>query len=158
MHSPRVYVDTSVFGGINDEEFAEPSQRFFERAKRGDFVILISQIVLDELQGAPESILKAVDDLPPEYLERVGVNEEVISLAESYIQAGILGEDWIDDAMHVAAATVMKADLILSWNFKHIVNFRRIQKFNSVNLANGYNLVDIRSPQEVEYGDEDQGF
>ncbi len=58
------------------------------------------------------------------------------------------------DAIHVAAATVAGADLVLSWNFKHIVNYDRIHKYNAVNLLNGYRQIDIRSPMELTHGEE----
>ena len=74
-----------------------------------------------------------------------------MALADAYIAAGALAEASREDATHVAVATVARADLVLSWNFKHIVNYHRIQKFNSVNLANNYGLIDIRSPFEIDY-------
>ena len=46
MRKTRVYIDTSVFGGANDVEFAEPSRRFFDRVKAGVFTVLISAEVL----------------------------------------------------------------------------------------------------------------
>ena len=55
--------------------------------------------------------------------------------------------------MHVAVATVARADLILSWNFRHLVNYDRILKFNSINMAEGYQHIEIRSPMEVGYDD-----
>lgn len=155
MRRIRAYVDTSVFSGVHDEEFAEHSKAFLDRVAAGDFIVLISQIVLDELENAPAPVKAVLDSLPKESLEGIDINEEVNRLSEEYIARGVLTEKWRDDAMHVAAATVAKADVILSWNFRHIVNFQRIQKFNSVNLANGYSLMDIRSPLEVEYVDED---
>ena len=60
------------------------------------------------------------------------------------------------DAVHVAAATVAQADLILSWNFEHIVRYDRIRKFNGVNAIQGYRVLDIRSPLEIDYDGEDQ--
>ena len=60
------------------------------------------------------------------------------------------------DKSHVAAATVARADLILSWNFKHIVNYDRIHKYNGVNALNGYKAIEIHSPLELVYGDEDE--
>ena len=131
------------------------SSSFFDRVKDGKFTILVSEVVLDELQDAPGPVKRAIEDLSEQCLERVEIDESVNELAEAYIAAGILSEKWRDDAMHVAAATVANADLILSWNFRHIVNFQRIHKFNGINLSNGYSLVDIRSPLEVEYDDED---
>ena len=54
-----------------------------------------------------------------------------------------------DDAVHIAMSTVNKIDVLVSWNFKHIVNLNRIHLFNSVNIKEGYNLLEIRSPMEL---------
>jgi len=80
------------------------------------------------------------------------VNSDAVELAQEYIKAGALGKASRNDAFHVAVATVTGADLILNWNFKHIVNYDRIRQFNSVNMLQGYRQIDIRSPLEVEYG------
>ena len=53
------------------------------------------------------------------------------------------------DAQHIALASVVRADVLVSWNFKHIVNLNRIRLYNSVNMKLGYPLIDIRSPREV---------
>ena len=154
MHKIRVYVDTSVFGGVHDEEFAEASKRFFDRVRVGEYLVLISRVALDELADAPAKVLEGLESLPAESMERIAVSDEARNLASAYIEAGILGSASVDDATHVAVATVAEADLILSWNFKHIVNWQRIRKFNAVNLMNGYRTLDIRSP--LELGDEDE--
>ena len=74
--------------------------------------------------------------------------------AAAYLTARVVPTASEGDALHVAAATVAGVNLIVSWNFKHIVNYRRIQLFNSVNPAMGYPLIDIRSPLELEEDDE----
>ena len=85
------------------------------------------------------------------------LSQEVRDLAEEYLRAGVLGERWADDATHVAAATVAGAELIVSWNFRHIVNYNRIRGFNAVNLQNGYRTVTFLSPQQANgMYDEDQ--
>jgi len=156
MRRIRVYVDTSVFGGVADEEFADPSRRFFDRVKRGDFFVLLSLHTADELAGAPAQVKQLVESLPTECIERVRSDDEVAALAEAYIAAGVLGGASELDARHVAAATVARADVLLSWNFKHLVNYDRIRKFNGVNVLNGYATIDIRSPLEMEYEGQDQ--
>jgi hypothetical protein len=60
-------------------------------------------------------------------------------------------ESYLVDAQHIAMATIKRVDVLVSWNFKHIVNLIRIRLYNSVNLKNGYPLLEIRSPQEVLY-------
>jgi len=150
----RVYVDTSVFGGTQDEEFAEPSRRFFERVDQGEYLVLLSATTYGELERAPEGVSRVLRRLSRQEFEEVPVDAEVRALADAYLEAGIVGRASADDALHVAAATVSGADVILSWNFRHIVNYDRIRKFNAVNLMRGYRTLDVRSPLEMGYGDE----
>ncbi len=154
LHRIRVYVDTSVFGGTQDEEFAEASRQFFERVRRGEYLILISSVTVGELTGAPDEVQRVLADLSEESLVEVPNDDEARNLAKAYIAAGALSEDFRDDASHVAIATVAGADLLLSWNFRHIVNYERIRKFNGVNVAHGYRRIEIRSPLEVEREEE----
>jgi len=156
LHRIRVYVDTSVFGGTQDEEFAEATKRFFERVKAGRFRVLVSQMTADELADAPPAVQQILRELPASSIERITAGQEALELATAYVSADALTSAQRADAIHVASATVARADLILSWNFKHIVNFDRIHKFNAVNLMRGYPQVEIRSPLEVEYGDQNK--
>jgi hypothetical protein len=154
MHRMRVYVDTSVFGGVFDELFSMPSRRFLDYVRQERYIILISSITFDELQGAPDHVRRLIEEMPDGSYEEITIDQEVIKLAEAYIAADALGSSMENDALHVAAATVAKADAILSWNFKHIVNFDRILKFNGVNIMNGYAQIPIHSPLEMAYDDE----
>ena len=156
MHKIRVYLDTSVFGGTQDEEFAQASQHFFQRVRKGGFLILLSAHTVDELMPAPEQVLMVLRDLPQHCVETVASSDETETLAKAYIEAGALGEGSYMDALHVATATVAGADLILSWNFKHIVCYDRIQIFNGVNSLHGYRALDIRSPLEMNYDDKNE--
>jgi predicted nucleic acid-binding protein len=156
MRQMRIYVDTSVFGGAFDEQFALASQQFIDRAKQGRYVVLISAITFNELQGAPDHVRRLVEDMPVGSLEEIKIDQEVVNLAEAYIASGTLGPLMKNDALHVAAATIAKANAILSWNFKHIVNFDKILKFNGVNMMNGYSQIAIYSPLEMIYDDQDK--
>lgn len=156
MHRIRVYVDNSVFGGTHDEQFAEASGHFFEWVRQGGCVVLVSRVVLDEIEGAPKEVRQVLADLPAGSTEEVPVDDEVNELAQAYVDAGVVASRRIADATHVAAATVARADLVLSWNFRHLVDFRRIQKFNGVNALRGYGRIEIHSPLEISYGDEDE--
>lgn len=156
MRRLRAYIDNSVFGGVYDEEFAEASKRFFQGVRRGGYLVLVSRVVLEEIGEAPQRVRRVLAELSAEALEEVPVNAEVIDLARKYVEAGVVGGKRMPDATHVAAATVARADLILSWNFKHLVNLDRIRGFNGVNALNGYQQIEIRSPLEVTYVDEDE--
>lgn len=155
MRPIRVYADTSVFGGTEDEEFRDPSRRFFDAVRSGRFVILISEETARELQTAPDAIRNLPQTLPKESIDTIEINTEVLSLAQMYLDAAVLGQSSKSDAIHVAAASVAGADLILSWNFKHIVNFDRIRGFNGVNTMNGYRTMTILSPMEVCHENEE---
>jgi predicted nucleic acid-binding protein len=120
-----------------------------EMARRNEIVLLLSDLLFQELEDAPREVMAIVEELPPESFVLVDTNDEAEFLQERYLEAGILGETWRDDALHVAIATVARADLIVSWNFKHIVQVVKIRRFNSVNMMHGYQAVDIRSPREV---------
>ncbi len=117
---------------------------------------MVSDVVYRELEDAPDGVKQVIRSLSAGSLVEVPVDEEVERLKEAYIAAGILGRASEDDARHVAAATVAGADLIVSWNFRHIVNYDRIRKYNAVNVLNGYAPIEIHSPMEMTYGDEDQ--
>ena len=156
MHKVRVYVDISVIGGTQDDEFVGPSKRFFERVRNGRYVLLVSPTTTGELEEAPPAVRAVLDTLPAACIEHVPLGIEVDILANAYIEAGALGGANRADASHVAAATVAGADLILSWNFKHIVRYDRVRKFNGVNTIKGYHTLDIRSPMEVDYDPEDE--
>lgn len=70
-------------------------------------------------------------------------------MADAYLDHKILTHSFRNDALHIAAATVAGADLLVSWNFKHIVHFEKIQKFNAVNIEFGYKPILIYSPREM---------
>jgi predicted nucleic acid-binding protein len=150
----RVYVDTSVFGGVYDDEFAEASTAFFAAAQNVRFRLLISPLVLAELRDAPPDIRGWYDRMEP-LIEFLPATDAALTLRDAYLAAGVVTPRWANDALHVAVATVHGAELIVSWNFRHMVNYERIRGYNAVNLLNGYRTLDIRTPQEV-LGDEDE--
>ena len=156
MTKIRVYVDTSVFGGVNDEVFSEASRLFFAQVVSGKYTVLISPNTVEELEAAPEYVRQTLRELPKSSLEWVELDDEVLALADAYIQEGVLSAGSHADALHVAAASVASADLVLSWNFRHIVRYDRVRMFNGVNALRGYRPLDIRSPLEVVYGQDEE--
>ena len=146
---PRVYADTPVFGGYLDEEFAEDSKGFFDRIRTGRFTLVVSSVTLRELLDAPEGVRRILASLPPEHVESLPDCPEIVELRDSYIEAGVVGPGSMEDAEHVAAASVADVDMMISWNFKHIVHFERINGHHGVNLICGYKPVNIYSPREV---------
>lgn len=147
----KVYVDTSVIGGCFDAEFEEWSNKLIEEFKLGLKVVVISDLTLKELEDAPPNVRNLVEETPEEHKEYVILNDETRGLARHYIEDGAVSEAYLVDAQHIAIATVSRVDVLVSWNFRHIVNLAKIKLYNSVNLKYGYPLLEIRSPREVLY-------
>ncbi len=151
----RAYLDTSVFGGTQDPEFQSASLRIIRYILDGRIEALISQTTVREIGKAPELVRNALDNIRDEYLNLVELDEQVERLAQAYIDGGVLSARHIGDALHVAAATVGGAHVILSWNFKHIVNYQRIGKFKAINVELGHSAIEIRSPLEIDFENEE---
>lgn len=153
---PRLYFDTSVFGGVYDEEFEEISTLLFEKVRLGQIICVYSDLSETELQSAPPRVKEFFADLPKEFLEFVEVTEEAYELAQKYLDDKVVAPTSADDCRHIATATLNKVDFLVSWNFKHIVNVFRIRGYNSINLRCGYSQLDIRSPKEIVYNEDDK--
>ncbi len=151
---PRIYIDTSVVGGFFDDEFSESTQLFFKRLENAEIKLVISDLLELELLHAPKRVSELLLNYQSEYFERVELTDEVISLADKYIEEKVVGRTSLEDCRHIALATINRVDVLASWNFKHIVNLDRIKGYNSVNLRMGYPFIEIRTPKElINYGD-----
>jgi len=151
----RIYIDTSVFGGYFDEEFAEHTIPLFERLISGEFILLFSTVTQDELENAPENVKQLVKSIKAELTEFLDTTDDTVDLATEYITEGVVGQTSYADCLHIALATINRADFLVSWNFKHIVNVQRIRGYNSINIKNGYRQIEIRSPREFEKYEDD---
>lgn len=147
---PRIYIDTSVFGGFFDEEFSEHTIPFFKKLKNSDFTLLFSKVTQEELENAPEKVKNLVKSIPLITTEFLDLTDEAVDLANDYITENVVGQTSFADCLHIALATINRADFLVSWNFKHIVNIQRIRGYNSINIKKGFNQLEIRSPREFE--------
>jgi hypothetical protein len=150
----RVYIDTSVIGGCEDEEFSKWSIQLFDEFRQGLKIAVVSDLTRRELEGAPESVKQILLSLPDPNVENVFLTEEAETLAQNYIDDGVVSDRHTADAQHIAIASVERVDILVSWNFQQIVNLNRIRAFNSVNLKSGYPILEIRSPREVIHEEE----
>ena len=149
MKKLHIYVDTSVIGGCEDEEFSAASLTLWSRFRSGESMLVISDLTIQEIADAPASVRRHLENIPPAHQIQIGLSAEAKELADAYLAHGVVGPGSLADALHVALATVNGVDVLVSWNFKHIVNFGRIRLFNAVNLEQGYGLIEIRTPREV---------
>ncbi|MGL4593331.1 MAG: hypothetical protein ACRCUY_01230 [Thermoguttaceae bacterium] len=151
----RVYVDTSVIGGNFDAEFNWQTEPFWNAVRSGSVIAIVSDVLENELKrGAPMHIRGFFRDFEEFQIERVASTTESDSLAMRYITEKVVGRSSLEDCKHIALATIHHADCLVSWNFKHIVNFNRIRGYNGVNLLLGYQTLEIRTPYEVINDDE----
>ena len=149
MSKMRVYIDASVFGGYYDEEFEEGTKAFFTALLAGQAAALISDTLVGELADAPTRVQDLLERVLAGDCERLGLSDQTEELRDAYLAARVLTPKWADDALHVAHATSARADVIVSWNFKHLVNPARIRGFNAVNAAQGYGPVVIMTPEDL---------
>ena len=154
IHRNRVYIDTSVLGAVFDEEFQEATTAFFEQARAGRFDIVLSALVEDEILLSPQNVQDFYSEVI-EYAETITPSGQAILLQKAYLDAGVVSAKWSNDALHVATATTAECDMIVSWNFRHIVHYDKKRKYNAVNVLNGYGYIDILTPAEVIEYEED---
>ena len=147
MKQLRVYIENSVIGGYFDTVFEEATKKLFEKFRDGEYQAIISTHTYGELNnGAPENVKSNLETIS---YKKFDITEEMMYLTQKYMDEKIVSEQYRSDALHIAIATVLGVDVLVSWNFKHIVNLNKIKLFNSVNLKERYNLLEIRTPWEV---------
>ncbi|HVV53840.1 MAG TPA: hypothetical protein VHC47_00860 [Mucilaginibacter sp.] len=145
----RVYIDTSVIGGQFDTEFSYDTNLFFENVKKGEVRMIVSDLLEAELLRAPDQVRRFLKTFHENVIERVRLTEEAVNLADKYIAANVVGKTSRADCQHIAMATIARADVLVSWNFKHIVNLDKIRGYNGINYQAGYQMIEIRTPKEV---------
>jgi predicted nucleic acid-binding protein len=144
----RIYIDTSVIGGYYDAPLQDATQQLFERIVDREFDVYFSEVNDAELMNAPQRVKEVKELIPSDCFHYIEMTDEVKVLALLYIKEGALGEASRNDAYHIALASINRVDYLISWNFKHIVNYNKIKMFNAINMRFGYPLIDICSPLE----------
>jgi len=141
-----LYLDTSIFGGYYDDVFLQDTRLLFEKIRSGKYKVFISNLTRTELKNAPENVRELLNTFNWKSLTATSFCK---SLANEYIKEKVVGETSKDDCVHIATATVNNIDVLVSWNFKHIVNIERMKGYNSVNVKHGYKHLEIHSPKEM---------
>jgi predicted nucleic acid-binding protein len=145
----RFYIDTSVIGGVFDTEFEEHSVILMEKVKLGQIKAVVSDVTENEIMKARKEIRDFYTSLPKSSIEFVDITKDAVLLADYYIKEKVVGKTSRNDCLHIGIATASRVDILVSWNFKHIVNIYRIRGYNSVNLKLGFPTLEIRSPKEI---------
>jgi len=158
MQKFNVYIETSVWSFVFAEDapdYRADTLKFFDLCKKREFEPYISNVVLNEIQHAKTPLRKRLEevirDVKPVLLT---ASPEADSLSDAFLRAHVIPTSMPEDARHVAVAIVHGIDVLVSWNFRHIVNIRREERFNAVAVLEGYHhRLRIVSPKELIYGD-----
>ena len=143
-------MDSSVISGMFDSnDHPAKAQPFWDAVFNEKIRIIVSSVMVDELQNAPENVWNFYGLLPESQIERVISTSLSNTLAGRYIKAGILTPNHLTDCKHVALATINRADVLVSWNTKHIVNKNRIRFFNAVSIGFGCDEIKILTPNTL---------
>ena len=157
MHVPTLYLDTSVIGGLFDDEWKDATKDLFSLAGLGVYHLVASVVTAKEVLGAPPQVQACFAEKFTDPAQIFELSPSAETLAQAYLAAGVVSPKYADDARHVAIATVNQVGLVVSWNFKHLANIKREAGFNAVNLLQGHPQIRILTPLEfINEDDEDQ--
>lgn len=157
VRTPALYLDTSVLGGYFDDEWKEPTRELWRQMEAGQWRFVTSLVTSEELVEAPVRV-RELFNTTFKAQNILNVTPEMDRLADAYIAQGVVTPKYEDDARQVAACTVARADFLVSWNFRHMVNVQRKTAFNGVNLLKGYPSILIVNPLELIYGNQNQNL
>ena len=144
-----------MIGGCFDDEFQRWSLALFSDFRLSRYVAVTSDLVAAEVAEAPDQVQRKYEELLSGEHEQLELTTEAFDLSRDYLRRGILSRNFENDALHIAVATVGLADLLVSWNFRHVVHLDKIRQFNVTNLENGYRPLQIYSPREVAHDEEE---
>ncbi|MDR1915010.1 MAG: PIN domain-containing protein [Synergistaceae bacterium] len=161
MKKLKIYIDTSVISHLQHDDAPERTKEtlsFWKKLKTGKYEIVISDLTLREIRHCPQpkqtDLIYYLGEIECDILPDSG---EVKALAEAYMENGILTRKSENDCMHIAFASTSECEVIVSWNFKHMVRLKTIQGVRIANAKNGYfKPIDILQPTALIGGDEDE--
>ena len=160
MRKLKIYLDTSVISYLKQEDAPKNMAltiQLWEQLKNDEFVVYISEIGLAEIGECAEPKRTILMEYLAEIrYEKIYLNDEILLLADKYIEQGIIPGMYRDDALHISAATVFDCNVVVSWNFKHMVKLKTIIGVNGINKLMGYGEIEI-FPPNIIIGEDDEG-
>jgi len=158
MKKLKIYLDTTVISYLDQQDAPErmaETHLLWDKIKAGDFEVVISDVTTREV----DDCAKEKRDTLIDYLKQIkhtiiAVDDQTMKIAERFIDFGILKQKSFDDCQHIASAMISNCDVIVSWNFKHIVNPKTITGAKIVTTAEGYKDLLICTPTMLIEGEE----
>ena len=159
MKKLKIYLETSVISYLDQPERGDKaidSHRLWEKIKAGDFETVISNVVEAEIGDCDELKRNVLNG----YLDEINyvtvkIDRRTIEVASRFIDLAILRQKSFDDCQHIAAAITSGCDIIVSWNFSHLVNIRTMSGVKAVTALEGYDDLLICTPSTLIGGEED---
>ena len=150
MRKLKVYLDTSVISYLLQEDAPEKmadTRKLWEMFKDGKYDVYLSTVTLREIQRCSEpKKTQLIDRLNEIQFTTLDITDDVVAMAEKFIDMGILTKQSFDDCQHIGAAVINECDCIISWNFKHIVNVKTIRGVRAITNLEGYKMIEIWDP------------
>lgn len=149
----RIYMDTSVINGVysTNPEIKAETIGFFKNVRIFNYTLYGSEATIEEIENTPQEFKKKLlKDIITEYqVEILPTTDEIRTLADKYVDAGIIPRKYFPDAFHIAVASIYNIPVLVSWNFEHIVKVKTKLGINRINRQDGYTVVEISSPKEI---------
>jgi DNA-binding transcriptional LysR family regulator len=131
----------------------EDAKPFWDAVIKGQFRIVLSDVLFQEIEQAPQHVRDFLETLPESQIEQIVSTNASDDLAERYILGGIVGESSLADCQHVALATIAQVDVLVSWNLKHLV--KRQDGYKMINRVLDYPEISIQNPKDLMENDHD---
>jgi len=159
MKKLKIYVETTVISYLDQPERGDKavdSRRLWEKIKAGEFEAVISNVVEAEIGDCDELKRNTLND----YLDAIDyatvkIDKRTVEIASRFVDLAILKEKSFDDCQHIAAAITSECDVIVSWNFKHIVNLKTMSGVKAITALEGYDDLLICTPSTLIGGEDD---
>ena len=149
----KIYLDTSIISHLQADDVPEKmaiTHKFWYDLKDGKYDIFVSEVTEAEIADCPEPKKILLENHLKELsYQTIELTEEITDLAQQYLTQGVLPPKCIDDSIHVAVATVVGCNAIVSWNFKHMLKLRAFIGVNGVNRMLGYGEISLVPPYEL---------
>ena len=150
MQKYKIYLDTSVISHLEQQDAPDKmfdTRLLWEELKQGKHEVFISDVVSNEIaqnkKGKQLMLAHWLADIGP---ANIGITPEIEAYADALIKDGILPPRCRDDCLHIACAVVGGCQMLVSWNFKHMVKIKTIDGIKIVSERLGYNEMRICSP------------
>jgi hypothetical protein len=146
----RLYLDTSVVSARVDNRLPERMQATGEFWGRlADYEVAVSELTVREINATVDPALRQEMQRFIREFEVLSIGPDSRGLSQEYVRRGVFSPATLDDALHVALAVVSRRDVLVSWNFRHLVNRRRRALINEVNIQLGFPTIEIVAPPEL---------